>query len=78
MFKISSAEQSKKAHSLDKVAREGWILPDIYWLTVGLLTPSAVAICVLVFPEKRISFLIFSDILADKSAQSSVSIKKLY
>ncbi len=54
-FKISSAEQPKKLHSLESVASVGWMRPDKYCETVGQETPIARAISVFVFPDCSIS-----------------------
>ena len=55
ILRMSSAEQLKNVHNLDRVAKEGCILPDKYCETVGLDTPIARAISVFVFPECSIS-----------------------
>ncbi len=60
---MSSAEQSRKLHSFDKVASVGCARPEQYCDTVGLEIPSAFAISDLLFPEDSISRLMFSLIL---------------
>ena len=54
-FSISSAEQFKKVHILERVDNEGCILPDKYCEIVGQDTPIAFAISVLLFPDCSIS-----------------------
>ena len=64
VFKISSAEQSKKLHSFANVESDGIIRPERYCETVGFDTPIAFAISLLDFPDNSISsfirLLIFS------------------
>lgn len=74
IFKISSAEQSKKVQSFERVASEGCIRPEIYCDTVGLDTPIACAISVFVLPEFSISCLKFLLIISS----NVISISKLY
>lgn len=66
MFKISSAEQSRKEHNLEKVDSEGWALPEQYCEITGLDTPNAFAISLFDFPDNSISNLIFSLICKSK------------
>lgn len=66
-FNISSAEQSRKVHSLESVASDGCILPDKYCDTVGLDTPIARAISVLDLPEFNISCLILRLIISSNA-----------
>ncbi len=61
IFRISSAEQSRKVHNFDSVASVGCALPDKYCETVGQETPIAFAISVLLLPDISISCLIFSE-----------------
>lgn len=58
VFKISSAEQSKKLHSFANVESDGIIRPERYCETVGFDTPIAFAISLLDFPDNSISSLI--------------------
>lgn len=60
---ISSAEQSIKLHSRERVASVGNDLPERYCETVDFETPIAFAISVFVFPQASISRLRFSVIL---------------
>ena len=60
MLSMSSAEQSRKLHSLESTASVGCIRPETYCDTVGFDTPMALAISVLVLPEVSISLLRFS------------------
>ena len=64
VFKISSAEQSRKSHSFANVESDGIIRPERYCETVGFDTPIAFAISLFDFPDNSISsfirLLIFS------------------
>lgn len=55
IFKISSAEQSRKAHSFANVVSDGIIRPERYCETVGFDTPIAFAISLFDFPDSSIS-----------------------
>ena len=68
IFKISSAEQFKNVHNFDNVANEGCMRPDKYCDTVGLETPIALAISVLVFPDCSISCFKFLLIISSKES----------
>ncbi len=58
---MSSAEQSRIAHSLAKVGKDGYILPDKYCDNVGFDTPSSFAIWLFDLPDSTISSLRFLD-----------------
>ena len=67
-FRIVSAEQPRNEHKRESVASEGCALPDKYCETVGMLTPMALAISDLVFPEVTISSRILSLIILRSSS----------